>query len=164
MNLKRFRNVGIGTRKLDCMVTFPETFDFSKTVSEAFSPDFVQVLLVPINYPYITSSVIYRHVLFFQSDCRYTLYAVVVHSGGVMCGHYTAYVRHRGTQRWYYADDSHVKQVLPGTFFLKSSEALLLNSGCSRGSSALLRLVFDLNFNTQVSWEEVKTSYGGHYR
>lgn len=135
MNLKRFRNIGIGTRKLECTVTFPETFDFSKTVSEALSPDFIQVLLVPINYLYIASSVIYRHVLFFQSDCRYTLYAVVVHSGGVMCGHYTAYVRHRVTQHWYYADDSHVKQVLPTWcetsqskfcfFFLKPSETLL---------------------------------------
>lgn len=49
----------------------------------------------------------------FQNECKYTLYAVVVHSGYAMCGHYTAYVRHRVNQCWYYADDSRVKQVLP---------------------------------------------------
>lgn len=49
--------------------------------------------------------------LFLQNDCKYTLYAVVVHSGYAKFGHYTAYVRHRMNQRWYYADDSHVKQV-----------------------------------------------------
>uniref|UniRef100_M3ZQM9 Ubiquitin specific peptidase 18 n=1 Tax=Xiphophorus maculatus TaxID=8083 RepID=M3ZQM9_XIPMA len=45
-----------------------------------------------------------------QNDCRYTLYAVVVHYGDAMWGHYTAYVRHRVSNRWYYADDSHVSQ------------------------------------------------------
>nr|XP_046235324.1 ubl carboxyl-terminal hydrolase 18 isoform X2 [Scatophagus argus] len=100
VNLKRFRNSRAGTRKLDCMVTFPETFDLSEAVREALSPDFA------------------------QEDCRYTLYAVVVHSGSAMCGHYTAFVLHRKSQRWYYADDSRVKQV---------------------------------------SWEDVKTTYGGHY-
>ncbi|KAM9334750.1 ubl carboxyl-terminal hydrolase 18 [Symphorus nematophorus] len=102
VNLKRFRNSRGGTRKLDCEVSFPETFDFSGIVKEeAFSKDFA------------------------QNDCKYTLHAVVVHSGYAMCGHYTAYVRHRVNQRWYYADDSHVRQV---------------------------------------SWEEVRTTYGGHCR
>ncbi|KAG7225603.1 hypothetical protein INR49_005009 [Caranx melampygus] len=36
---------------------------------------------------------------------------VVVHSGCATFGHYTAYVRNQGNQRWYYADDSHVEQV-----------------------------------------------------
>uniref|UniRef100_A0A3P8V8V0 Ubiquitin specific peptidase 18 n=1 Tax=Cynoglossus semilaevis TaxID=244447 RepID=A0A3P8V8V0_CYNSE len=45
------------------------------------------------------------------TKCKYTLYAVVVHSGSAMCGHYTAYVRHKVNQQWYYADDSHVQQV-----------------------------------------------------
>ncbi|XP_070848317.1 ubl carboxyl-terminal hydrolase 18 [Chaetodon trifascialis] len=87
VHLKRFRNSRGGTRKLDCMVTFPETFDFSEIVKEAFSAHFA------------------------QNDCKYTLHAVVVHSGYAMFGHYTAYVRHRINQRWYYADDSHVKQA-----------------------------------------------------
>ena len=50
---------------------------------------------------------------FFQSDCKYSLYAVVVHYGGTMFGHYTAYVRDRVDKRWHYADDSHVEQVCP---------------------------------------------------
>ncbi|XP_019127577.2 ubl carboxyl-terminal hydrolase 18 [Larimichthys crocea] len=87
LNLKRFRNSTRGTRKLDCKVTFPETFDFSEVAKEAFSSDFA------------------------QTDCKYTLHAVVVHSGVAMCGHYTAYVRHSANQHWYYADDSHVRQV-----------------------------------------------------
>lgn len=87
VHLKRFRNSRGYPRKLDCTVTFPETFDFSETVKEAFSSDFA------------------------QNDCKYTLYAVVVHSGGAMCGHYTAYVCHRVSQDWYYTDDSHVNQA-----------------------------------------------------
>ncbi|XP_060885832.1 ubl carboxyl-terminal hydrolase 18 isoform X1 [Labrus mixtus] len=99
VNLKRFRNYAGTIRKLEGRVTFPETFDLSEVLKEAFSSDFT------------------------QNDCRYALYAVVVHSGYVMSGHYTAYVRLN--QQWYYADDSCVNQV---------------------------------------SWEEVKTSYGGRYR
>uniref|UniRef100_A0A3Q3VK78 USP domain-containing protein n=1 Tax=Mola mola TaxID=94237 RepID=A0A3Q3VK78_MOLML len=87
VNLKRARNSRFGTQKLNCKVTFPERFDFSDAVKEAFS----------------SNSALTGH--------KYTLYAVVVHSGSAMCGHYTAYVRHRMDQRWYYADDSHVKQV-----------------------------------------------------
>lgn len=49
--------------------------------------------------------------MWLQVECSYTLYAVVVHSGFAMCGHYTAFVRHDVTQRWYYADDSRVKKV-----------------------------------------------------
>ncbi|TNN63171.1 Ubl carboxyl-terminal hydrolase 18 [Liparis tanakae] len=101
VHLKRFRYRGGFTQKLDCAVTFPETFDFSETLREAFSSDFDQI------------------------DCKYTLHAVVVHSGYAMSGHYTAYVRHHGNQRWYYADDSHVKEA---------------------------------------SWEQVQSTYGGHYR
>lgn len=101
VHLKRFRNSHGYTRKLDCRVTFPETFDIFEILKGAFSPDFV------------------------QNDCKYTLHAVVVHSGTAMFGHYTAYVRRWVNKRWYYANDSSVKQV---------------------------------------SWEEVKTSYGGHYR
>ncbi|XP_070785026.1 ubl carboxyl-terminal hydrolase 18 isoform X2 [Enoplosus armatus] len=87
MPLKRFRNSRGCTRKLDCRVTFPETFDFSEILKKAFSSDFA------------------------QNDCKYTLHAVVVHSGEATFGHYTAYVRHRMNQHWYYADDSHVEQV-----------------------------------------------------
>ncbi|XP_073337146.1 ubl carboxyl-terminal hydrolase 18 [Pagrus major] len=87
MSLKRFRNSRFGTQKLDCLVTFPETLDFSVIGQEAFSSGFA------------------------QTDCKYTLHAVVVHSGYAMFGHYTAYVRHRTNHSWYYADDSQVRQA-----------------------------------------------------
>lgn len=110
LNLKRFRNSCDKTRKLDCMVTFPETFDFSETLKAAFSSDFdQQVQLFPVNYPFIECNFNLRVCLLFQNDCKYTLYAVVVHSGYAMFGHYTAFVRRN--QHWYYADDSRVKQV-----------------------------------------------------
>ncbi|KAM3587876.1 uncharacterized protein V6R79_015891 [Siganus canaliculatus] len=88
VNLKRFRNSRSGrTRKLHCIVTFPQTFDFRETPGEVFSSGLV------------------------QGGSRYVLFAVVVHSGGAMCGHYTAYVRHGRERRWRYADDSHVQEV-----------------------------------------------------
>nr|XP_020472401.1 ubl carboxyl-terminal hydrolase 18 isoform X2 [Monopterus albus] len=87
MHLKRFRNSLGHTRKLNCKVTFPESFDFAEIAPEAFATDFA------------------------QTQCKYSLYAVVVHSGIAMCGHYTAFVRHRMNQHWYYADDSDVQQV-----------------------------------------------------
>lgn len=87
VQLKRYRNIDGFTQKLGYRVTFPQTFDFLTTVDQAFSKDFT------------------------QTDCRYSLYAVVVHSGSAGCGHYTTFVRHRESQSWYYADDSHTRQV-----------------------------------------------------
>lgn len=43
MNLKRFRNSRGSTRKLDCRVSFPETFDFSQSLQHVFSGNFAQV-------------------------------------------------------------------------------------------------------------------------
>ncbi|KAM4615524.1 ubl carboxyl-terminal hydrolase 18 isoform 2-T2 [Polymixia lowei] len=84
---QRFRNIHGRTQKLDCKVTFPETFDFLEILKEeAFSKDFV------------------------KNDSKYILYAVIVHFGSAMFGHYTAYVRHK-RDSWYYADDTHVKQA-----------------------------------------------------
>uniref|UniRef100_A0A3B4GI75 Ubl carboxyl-terminal hydrolase 18-like n=1 Tax=Pundamilia nyererei TaxID=303518 RepID=A0A3B4GI75_9CICH len=103
MNLKRFRNSRGSTHKLDCRVPFPETFDFSQSLQDVFSENFAQ--------------------------CRYTLYAVVVHSGYAMFGHYTAYVRHRENKCWYYADDSHVQQnasLFSFFFFCCSRTAYML--------------------------------------
>lgn len=87
VHLKRFRNTRGELRKLDCQLAFPETFDFSEVAGFALASGFT------------------------QGVCRYTLYAVVVHSGYTSCGHYTAFVRQRGSGRWYYADDSHVRQA-----------------------------------------------------
>ncbi|KAK6314797.1 hypothetical protein J4Q44_G00143260 [Coregonus suidteri] len=88
LHLKRFRNYRGYTRKLHCKVTFPETLNISEILTaEALSQGYV------------------------QSDSQYSLYAVIVHSGDAMFGHYTAYVRHKKDQSWYYADDSNVRQV-----------------------------------------------------
>ncbi|XP_028307313.1 ubl carboxyl-terminal hydrolase 18 [Gouania willdenowi] len=84
LQLKRFRSRRGSTFKLNCSVTFPQTFDFSETVKEAFSLDVA------------------------QNHCTYTLYAVVVHSGYAECGHYTAYVKLK--EQWFYADDSQVQK------------------------------------------------------
>ncbi|XP_062239106.1 ubl carboxyl-terminal hydrolase 18 isoform X2 [Platichthys flesus] len=43
MHLKRYRSSRGGIRKLDCRVTFPETFDFSEIARGGFSRDFAQV-------------------------------------------------------------------------------------------------------------------------
>ncbi|XP_041833167.1 ubl carboxyl-terminal hydrolase 18 isoform X2 [Melanotaenia boesemani] len=87
VHLERFRNNRGLTYKLDCRVTFPEAFDLSEILTEAFSADFA------------------------QNNCKYTLYGVVVHSGSAGFGHYTAYVRDKVNKHWYYADDSHIQQV-----------------------------------------------------
>lgn len=43
----------------------------------------------------------------------YSIYAIVVHSGGMGGGHYVAYIKHiiQGKARWFYASDSHVSEV-----------------------------------------------------
>ena len=50
--------------------------------------------------------------LFFQNaSTKYSLFAVIVHSGYAMFGHYTAFVRSADGPTWFYADDSHVGPV-----------------------------------------------------
>lgn len=41
------------------------------------------------------------------------MYAIVVHSGSMGGGHYIAYMKHtiKGQDRWFYASDSHVREV-----------------------------------------------------
>mmetsp|Transcript_12390 Transcript_12390/g.13564 ORF Transcript_12390/g.13564 Transcript_12390/m.13564 type:complete len:674 (+) Transcript_12390:107-2128(+) len=43
------------------------------------------------------------------TDYRYSLYAIVVHSGGMGGGHYIAYAKHG--KQWYYFSDSHFSAV-----------------------------------------------------
>ncbi|XP_047660034.1 ubl carboxyl-terminal hydrolase 18 isoform X2 [Tachysurus fulvidraco] len=45
-----------------------------------------------------------------QAERRYRLYAVVVHAGMAMMGHYTAYI-YSTDSMWYYINDSHMQQV-----------------------------------------------------
>ncbi|CAN9508406.1 unnamed protein product [Ophioblennius macclurei] len=84
VQLKRFRNVHGDLRKLYGELTFPEFLDLWEVARDVLPAHFT------------------------QDECRYVLYAVVVHSGMTSCGHYTAFVRHPGDSSWYYADDSSV--------------------------------------------------------
>lgn len=43
ISFKRFRVSRNGARKLDCRVTFPESFDFAGVVKDALSSSFTQV-------------------------------------------------------------------------------------------------------------------------
>ncbi|XP_073711080.1 ubl carboxyl-terminal hydrolase 18 [Misgurnus anguillicaudatus] len=80
VHLKRFRIYDGFTRKLENKVTFPDTLQ-----EDIFDAGLLE------NAEY------------------YSLYAVIVHIGSALCGHYTAYIR--PNQDWYYADDSDVRKV-----------------------------------------------------
>ncbi|XP_067283380.1 ubl carboxyl-terminal hydrolase 18 [Pseudorasbora parva] len=88
VHLKRFRIERGYTRKLFNKVTFPETFNTS-VFATAQSENVVN------DAP--------------GADEHYSLYAVIVHIGYPMFGHYTAYVRPIEDQAWYYANDSYVQ-------------------------------------------------------
>ncbi|XP_062339445.1 ubl carboxyl-terminal hydrolase 18 isoform X1 [Osmerus eperlanus] len=88
LHLKRFRSYHDYTKKLQCKVTFPETFDFLEIVKEE-----------TLSQKYVTNG------------SKYSLCAVIVHIGIARFGHYTAYVHHKGDQSWYYANDSSVRKV-----------------------------------------------------
>ncbi|XP_051745978.1 ubl carboxyl-terminal hydrolase 18 isoform X2 [Ctenopharyngodon idella] len=90
VHLKRFRNDRGFTRKLNSKVTFLETFStdvFAAGQSENVANDSP------------------------RAGEHYSLYAVIVHIGSAMSGHYTAYIRPFQDQAWYYADDNHVQPV-----------------------------------------------------
>uniref|UniRef100_A0A672K8L3 Ubiquitin specific peptidase 18 n=1 Tax=Sinocyclocheilus grahami TaxID=75366 RepID=A0A672K8L3_SINGR len=86
VHLKRFRNDDGFTKKLYDKVTFPETF--STAIFAAGQSENADCL---------------------KADEHYSLYAVVVHMGSTMSGHYTAFIS--SNQDWYYADDSCVQPV-----------------------------------------------------
>ncbi|XP_015208501.1 ubl carboxyl-terminal hydrolase 18 [Lepisosteus oculatus] len=83
IHLKRFQCSG-STRKLNCKVSFPEILDFQKILHED------------------------QHELNKGQMYIYELFAVIVHSGTAMFGHYTAYIKSPGEQTWYHADDSSI--------------------------------------------------------
>ncbi|XP_065121707.1 ubl carboxyl-terminal hydrolase 18 isoform X3 [Paramisgurnus dabryanus] len=108
VHLKRFRNDCRFTRKLENKVTFPDTLQ--KDIFDAG-------LLENAEY--------------------YSLYAVIVHIGTALFGHYTAYIR--PDQDWYYADDSYVRKVswsdVQGTYKGCKTAYLLLYRKMSRSAS-----------------------------
>ncbi|XP_016303085.1 ubl carboxyl-terminal hydrolase 18-like isoform X1 [Sinocyclocheilus anshuiensis] len=86
VHLKRFRNNDGFTRKLSNKVTFLETF--STGIFAAGQSENADCL---------------------KADECYSLYAVVVHIGTAMFGHYTAFIRSNQDEMWFYADDSRVQ-------------------------------------------------------
>lgn len=88
VHLKRFRNEHGLIKKLDSKVTFPETLKmsmFAAGQSENAASD--------------------------SPQADYSLFAVIVHIGSAMFGHYTAFIRQTQDQMWYYANDSRVNQA-----------------------------------------------------
>lgn len=67
IHLKRYRNFRGSTMKLDCKVTFPETFKFSEMVQEAFCTGFSQVLLFLLHNLDVRSFVIYNLVCSYRT-------------------------------------------------------------------------------------------------
>lgn len=89
VHLKRFRSDDGYTKKLHCKVSFPQALDFkmilkAQHVSEKFPKQE-------------------------QNEWQYKLYAVIVHHGSAVSGHYTAYITHDG-DTWYHANDSYVSK------------------------------------------------------
>ncbi|XP_051547155.1 ubl carboxyl-terminal hydrolase 18 isoform X2 [Myxocyprinus asiaticus] len=89
VHLKRFRNDDGFTRKLHSRVTFPVTLNMGNCAAAGQSENVAPGSL--------------------QADEHYNLYAVIVHIGTAMFGHYTAYIRPTHEPTWYYADDSTVQ-------------------------------------------------------
>lgn len=81
LHLKRFRQVGRRSIKVDFRVTFPEVLDL---------------------HPYLNSKNA-------ADEDKYRLCAVIEHSGSLNAGHYVAYVRRDSS--WVYCSDTHIRPV-----------------------------------------------------
>ncbi|KAG7456030.1 hypothetical protein MATL_G00247370 [Megalops atlanticus] len=111
IHLKRFRSTDGYTKKLHSKVSFPQTIDFNKVLGpEQVSGNFL------------------------QSEWQYNLYAVIVHCGSAMSGHYTAYIKHSGDNEWYHADDSRVHKA--------KWEEVKYTFGGSRGDGTAYMLLY----------------------
>ncbi|KAG7267385.1 hypothetical protein CRUP_017734, partial [Coryphaenoides rupestris] len=124
MQLQRFRNCTRGIYKLDCSLEFPESIDLQEILREdMFSQDFQN-----------------------NGGTKYSLFAVIVHSGTAMFGHYTAYVRPAPGRQWFYANDSFTG---PATW------DNLRDTYSSPGSTAYM-LLYRRNSNEEGEEEEEK--------
>ncbi|MBN3320880.1 UBP18 hydrolase, partial [Atractosteus spatula] len=94
IHLKRFQCSG-STQKLNCKVSFREILDFQKILHED------QHELNKGNYSVLLTCACFPQYM-------YELFAVIVHSGTAVFGHYTAYIKSPGEQTWYHADDSFI--------------------------------------------------------
>ena len=87
-HLKRFQLMGLfKTMKIDIWVDFEEFID-------------IKQYLIP-QMPGLST----------HDSTRYQLYGLVVHSGGLMGGHYISYVRRNDSDSWFYCSDSHTHTV-----------------------------------------------------
>jgi ubiquitin carboxyl-terminal hydrolase 8 len=65
---------------------------------------------IPISFP-LNSLDLSKHVVGYKKTSYvYDLYGVCNHSGGVLGGHYTAYVKN-ANDKWYHYNDTHVSEV-----------------------------------------------------
>ncbi|XP_051976880.1 ubl carboxyl-terminal hydrolase 18-like [Xyrauchen texanus] len=119
VHIKRFRNDNGFTRKLNSKVTFPKTLNMGTFDAAGQSENEVSGSL--------------------QADEHYNLYAVIVHIGTAMFGHYTAYIQPSQELTWYYADDSTVRPAtwanVQDTYEGGKTAYLLLYRKMSRNAS-----------------------------
>ena len=73
-----------------------------------------------VNYPVEIDMVPYMYEHATEGECRYRLYAVVRHSGGLEGGHYYTYARNAINNKWYMFDDGNV-------FYVEEEEVLRAN-------------------------------------
>eukprot|EP00743_Colponemidia_sp_Colp-15_P008477 GILK01009217.1.p1 GENE.GILK01009217.1~~GILK01009217.1.p1 ORF type:complete len:896 (-),score=132.96 GILK01009217.1:88-2703(-) len=91
LHLKRFVQTMGGVKKFDRHIDFPLELDLE---------------------PYCLRSVPLESRVSSSQCMKYVLYGVVVHSGGLSGGHYTAYTRtNRSSNRWCYFSDTHCSYV-----------------------------------------------------
>lgn len=69
--------------------------------------------------PYCTTECIEEY------QTKYTLFTVVVHSGSLQSGHYTAYVNVKD-DKWYYTSDSHISECHNGFKEVENCQAYML--------------------------------------
>jgi ubiquitin carboxyl-terminal hydrolase 8 len=77
-----------------------------------------------IDYP-LTDFDFYRRTQK-KPDHLYDLIAVSMHSGSLASGHYTAYVRHDPSKKWYYINDEYFERVADSQKIYRNSNAYVL--------------------------------------
>lgn len=86
IHLKRFLHTASSQYKIDIFVKYPEILDMA---------------------PYIIGPKVD------EEDCKYKLFAVIAHNGGLSGGHYVAHTYHHIKKKWYLFNDELVKASRP---------------------------------------------------
>ncbi|CAF1427568.1 unnamed protein product, partial [Adineta ricciae] len=66
-----------------------------------------------------------------KSEDLYDLLAMSMHAGSLASGHYTACVRHIGTNEWYYVNDNHYERITDLQIIYSNPKAVSLIMGCA---------------------------------